>query len=281
MTYASPINVDTKFIDCDFTDSQVRGSYELGCAERDDVTGDRFDVFEDTIGIIPRNQWTDAIRRIDQLGGSADRLVTHVFDQGREGTCTSNQTCAGHMVTQAVQFGRDRVAVLSPISLYMRCAPNSRVGSSVGENLQEARDRGILPQDTLKNRGLMGDFFEHSMSATGYDKRKYSPGWGDTARFFRNDEYYDIRSSDGFVSALLRGFVVGYGRSGHSILAVRPVIRNNDVYVIYINSWGQDWGDTLHNLRGWGYDSPRMYGAGAQRYGCYAIRTAIVPPWER
>jgi hypothetical protein len=78
-----------------------------------------------------------------------------------------------------------------------------------------------------------------------------------------------VRSYDGFITALLRGYPVVYGRSGHSICAVRPVFKGNKLYVKYANSWG-NWGEN-----GYGYDSENMIRAGAS--WAFAVRTVVDP----
>lgn len=228
-----------------------------------DPVGDE-PIFEDAIPLIPREQWASCIKAIDENGGSLDLLVTRIYNQGSEGSCVSNATCQAMEIAQAIRRGKKAVVHLSAISLYKRCGSGPGSGSMVSTNLKEILGVGVLPLDNEENKAR----FAHTMPNTGFYS-KYPDGWKETAIRFRGNEVFDVRSYDGFITALLRGYPVVYGRSGHSICAVRPVYRNGTLYVKYANSWG-NWGDD-----GYGYDSERMIRAGAS--WAFALRTVVDP----
>jgi hypothetical protein len=230
-------------------------------AEADLDQADEEPVFEAAVPIIPREQWPTHISAIDAAGGGLDLLVTRIYDQGREGSCTSNATCQSHEILQNAQYGPHRVVHLSAISLYKRVGSSPMSGSSVSANLRELRSRGALPVEPC------GGLFPHCMSNTGFSQR-YPSGWEATAKLFKGGEYFEIRSYEGFITALLRGYPVVYGRQGHAICAVRPVIRNGRLYVKYANSWHHSWGD-----HGFGYDSESQIRQGAQ--WAFALRSVV------
>jgi hypothetical protein len=260
--YTSPIQIDPRWVDVDFP--TVAG-VSLGAMPREEPFGQAgFPVFEETVPIIPRKEWPDRVEAIDKAGGMCDQLVTRIYNQRQEPSCTSNATGQSNEVVQASQYGKDKVVHLSAISLYMRVGSRSS-GSSVSSNLKEMRDVGILPLDNEANRKA----YPHVMANTGYGT-SYPDGWKDTAKLFRAQEWFDVEGVEGFITALILGFPVVYGRDGHAICGVRPVFINGLIHDKYANSWG-DWGDN-----GYGYDSESKIRAGATRYGCFALRAVVV-----
>ncbi len=220
-------------------------------------------IFEDAIPLIPREAWPAAIKALEDQGGGLDLLVTRIYDQKSEGSCVSNATCQAMEIIQAQRRGRKNVVHLSAISLYQRVASGPGSGSMVSTNLKEILSRGVLPLDNEANKAR----FKHTMPNTGFYLKKPS-GWEETAKRFRGHEVFDIRSYDGFITALLRGYPVCYGRSGHSICAVRPVYRNGQLYVRYANSWSEAFGE-----KGFGYDSEGKIRSGAG--WAFALRTVV------
>jgi len=279
------------FVDCDFSewpqftpgDTTQKDTFEVGEPE-DDPKEPKFGqdlprgppadgvveeeslepVFEDAIPLIPRDQWPTAIKAIDDAGGSLDLLVSRIYDQGQEGSCVSNATCQSLEIAQAIRRGKKHVIHLSAISLYKRVGGSPGSGSMVSANMREILGRGVLPLKSAENDAR----FPHTMPNTGF-YTKYPAGWEKTAIRFRGHEVFDVRSYDGFITALIRGYPVVYGRDGHSICAVRPVYKNGQLYVKYANSWG-NWGD-----KGYGYDSESKIRRGAG--WAFAVRTVVDP----
>ena len=243
---------------------------ESGCNPRDDKLGSQAPIFEGQFDVIPRSEWQNLIEEY----GITDRPnVEEIYDQGQEGACTSNAGGQGVAVTTVDQLGEAYFVKFSAISLYKRCGNSPNSGSTVGKNVQELRNVGILPETKERQKmEKMGLNPSHSMPNTGF----YTPmpvGWQETAKYFRLGEYFDIGSMDGFMSALLNGFTVHYGRRGHSVLGVTPKWQNNQFYVEYANSWNENWGNG-----GFGLDTEsglRRSGA-INQYGAYAYRTIVV-----
>jgi hypothetical protein len=108
------------------------------------------------------------------------------------------------------------------------------------------------------------------MPHTGFYK-PYPAGWEDTAALFRAEEWFEISSLAGMVTANLMGFPVVYGRDGHAIVLVRLTLQGGRLVGVYANSWGK-WGAVLNGMQGFGFDSRSKLTTGANRYGCFALR---------
>ena len=238
-----------------FVDVDGRGD----CKPRSDKCGDTFDVYEASVGLIPRNEWKEASEAIRWQ----ERLVQKIKYQGPENSCAGNASTQALECVTVSQSGAKHWIELSAISLYKQVTRRDD-GSTINSNLDALRSVGCLPVDNAANRNR----FSHTMPPRGFHSN-YPEGWKDTAKLFRVLEWWDIESFDGMVSALLRGFPVVYGRKGHAICGIRPVLRNGVWHIKYANSWGK-WGDN-----GFGYDSERLLSNSTIRsYGAWAPRVA-------
>lgn len=236
------------FVDVDFVKF---ADYVVGDITDRQQLLDKFSDYEQSLGVIPESDWKEIIEEIEYKKLGAEWLVKHVYNQGREGSCVSNATCAAVMCVAAKQFGHNRVPILSPMSLYKRVASGPNTGSTVKDNVDEAMTNGILPVDNPENRNR----FKHVFPATGY-RTRLPDGWQETAAKFLIDEVYVCRDYRSVISAQLRGHYVIVGRQGHSILYLRPTYERGRIYNIYLNSWGDDWGFGLGSVRGgFGVDS--------------------------
>jgi hypothetical protein len=237
------------------------------CLPRDDAPGDMFAVFEDSsVDLIPRSEWKAAAKAIVQQ----ESLVRMIKNQGQEGSCASNATAQAMEMVYNRQRGIEGWVELSAMSLYKRVGRSSQSGSTIGSNLREVRDIGILPSNSDRNKRV----FKHTFPPRGWNNQ-YPSGWKYTANMFRVTEWFDITSFDGFVTALLMGFPVVYGRAGHAICGVRPEYRYGKWHIRYANSWDDDWGD-----EGFGWDSESFISKAIASYGAFAPRvtTNIIQP---
>ena len=216
---------------------------------------------------VPRDQWAEAIKQLNAEKAFAYHYVTRIFNQGNEGSC------AGNMMAQALEtlirmtFGMSQGVALSAMSLYKRCGRTAQSGAGIDQVLLEAAENGILPLDTTDNKRR----FSHTHPATGF-RRRLPVGWEGTANLFQPDEFYELATYDNMVSALLKGFICGYGRKSHAICMVQPVVDGRHVRVKYANSWGSTW-----NGDGFGHDSESLINSrgGLRYYGGWALRTPI------
>lgn len=241
---------------------------ERFCLPRTDRLGAAFPVYEDAVGIIPRSEWPAMLA---EKGRAMRPLVQKIKNQKQEGTCASNACGQGGEVVLVKQFGPEHWVELSAVSLYKRVAPNAQSGSTINDNIREISARGILPADTPANRKLVeAGYFKHVHPAVGFSV-PLPAGWEETAKLFRVPEWFDVRSFEGFVSAILRGAPVFYGRASHAILGVWAVIDQGRLLIEYANSWDVTWGD-----QGFGYDSESFISGAISSYGAVAPRSVTL-----
>ena len=217
---------------------------------------------------VPRDEWATAIKQLDAERSFAYHYVTRIYNQGNEGSCAGNMMAQALETITRMTFGLTAGVDLSAMSLYRRTGTTPNSGSGIDQNIIEAAANGILPLDTAENGGR----FKHTHSATGFRFNPLPKGWQETANLFRPDEFYELQTYDNMVSALLKGFVCGYGRKSHAICMVQPVIDGRHVRVKYANSWGSTW-----NGDGFGHDSESLINSrgGLRYYGGWALRTPI------
>lgn len=249
-----------QFLDVDFTTQPEYVFGDLGAA----LFGSPLQDYATAEEVMTDAEIDAEIERIDQDGGGLDRLVTRIFNQGREGSCVANACAQANQVIQAKQFGRDKVTQLSAISLYDLIGRSASSGAMVSDGLEEMQNVGLLPLDTPENRAKFG---EHVMPATGFKKHRRAPGWQDVAKQFAGVEALIVRSVNALFTALCNGHPVVVGREGHSIMYARPMRRNSRRVVKYANSWGE-WGDG-----GYGYDSESQIRKSAS--WAFALRTVV------
>jgi hypothetical protein len=259
---------ESKFVDVDFTKSQFylpgySSSYRPRlCAG---AFGDKFD-------IIPESQWRDMAKAAAESGGSNSRLITRIYNQLNEGSCVGNMGGQAMEFMQAKTVGLDRVVPISAMSIYKQIGSSPNSGATVHDCIDRLNDTGCLPLDTPGNKTR----FKHTMSHTGF-RQAWPSGWKDTARVFSGMEGFVCRSVSEMVTALLRGFCVGVGRAGHSVLYLEVVFDGSSMFIDYVNSWGEwGFGKGLFSY-GFGRDSVRLFRESAD--WCYAFQATNPERW--
>ena len=266
---------DLYYVDCEFHGEARRIGRRMGCLPKPPAAygfGSISPIFEERFRekVIPRGEWRTLY---DEMRPDYARHKTHQYDQNGEGTCTSNATGGCMSYVWSKQYGRDVGISPCPPSMYRYCASGPNSGSSTSCNMRRARDNGCLLIDDSHNRSIMqrlGLDPSHTCRAVGW-RPSITPAMRETMRQFRVDEFYEISTVDGFFSALLYGFDILYGRSGHAIHGVDIVLRDGTWYCKYDNSWGR-WGDN-----GFGYDSISYINRSRATYGAYAFQSMIAP----
>ncbi len=213
-----------------------------GCNPRKTEFGDCCKVLEDVVDIIPRDKWSGLIGKVDL------RLkVKQVIDQGQIGSCATCSTTQGVMISR--ELAGFNFVMLNPLSIYRITSGGRDNGSSIDENLQQARNVGILPEEYWPySKGFRAD---------------PPDGWEKVAAPYRIDEFFDIEDIEQVGTALLKGFAVVFGWSGHSCIMTS---LKSTTEAEYCNSWG-DWGD-----QGFGRIKLNSINFG---YGVFAIRSPI------
>jgi hypothetical protein len=223
--------------------------------------------FSDVTDMIPESQWRPIFEERKARGLSARSLVTRIFDQGQEGSCVANQCAQAHEMLQAKELGKDRVTLLSPISLYKRIGSSAGSGAYIGDAMDESMETGILPLDTPENRARFGD---KVMPHRGF-REPYPDDWKPTAGLFKFDEAFIGRGLTEMMTALAKLWLVGVGRAGHSILYPEYEYEDDgDLFAPYPNSWTTGWGD-----EGWGKDSRRMMQSASGMFIVYRSTNTI------
>ena len=231
---------------------------------------------EDLFGsdIIRQADWGDVLA---ETGIKTSPLAVYQYDQNGEGLCTANAGAQSFAYCWARQFpslASALVALPSPVAAYRGhgCGSSANSGSSVSCIMRSMQSKGTLLINSAESRKIydaLGLPHEHLLKPTGFSQSfNWRDGaWLETAKHFRIDEMYDVASGEGFITALLKGFNVVYGRQGHAIMAADVADASGKVR--YHNSWG-NWGD-----QGFGYDSYRLISSAAR--GAIAVRSVHIP----
>lgn len=202
--------------------------------------------------VIPQSEWQQWI----ESGVNTSFYVWYVSNQKNVGSCASESGCNGLAAIREAA-GLPRVE-FNPYGVYGRVNGGSDSGSTLSANLKFLRDYGAFPEAVWpRSKG-----WRENPSAAAYAE----------AKKYRIHEFYEVSSWLELGSALLRGWLIYWGYSGHAILGVDLL---SDSKFRYLNSWGQ-----------WGSASPYSsvpYGFGIANassilwaYGVYAFRTPIV-----
>lgn len=219
----------------------------------------------------------EAIEKLEAEKTGAEWLVKEIKNQRNEGSCVGNMGTGGLQLIYAQQHGVEATPVLSAMSVYRNIGSSPQSGAMVSDCLDFISEHGALPQDTPENVAQFGA--DVCTPATGWGTIGRVASWSDkrktVAKKFRLLEWSIFRTYEGIVSALLRGWFVGVGRQGHSIIYVRPAVRNGRVGVVFANSWGggqNGWGFGAGNHpTGFGFDSESTVNSISWAFGMRAI----------
>jgi len=191
-----------------------------------------------------------AIRAERLLRGS----VRGILNQGREGSCVAFSTVAAMQIAGILQFG-DRMPELSPMSLYERIGRSASSGAMIPDGVNEATDRGVLPAYNEPNQAE----FDLTYPMTGFNPRRLKRlDWEPTAKLFRVARVLRVGTVRGWITSLVNGWPIVYGRRGHALCSLFPKFEKGRLFFGYINSWGA-WGDPVNPEagNGLGWDSER------------------------
>lgn len=205
---------------------------------------------------IPPQEWRQYIEGGSQNSG----LVYNVQNQASVGSCGS-ESALGALKLVREAMGLKRVE-FSPYAMYGRVNGGRDVGSSLGANLKHIRDIGSPTERSCPR-------------SKGWRQRMSEAALLEAAEY-KLDEYYEVTNWAEFGSALLQGWIVYWGYSGHAIVAVDII---NESQFIYLNSWGQ-WGtgtqySKQYNDLNYGFGTisrSKIYWP----YGVYCFRSATI-----
>ena len=271
--------------DVEFPKEATRVRRKMGHVAPDQFfcSGDDHPVFEDYDKfMIPRGEWREAYDHAMSIGGDQAWLIKMILDQNGFGTCTSFACAQAMMIQWIRQFGKDNYIQIAPTSIYPHCARSGNSGSSVSCITRRAKETGVLLTDTSHNKSMLqklGLDQSHVIDGVQWNAGTRCPQdwYGKTAKHFKIKEAFSISTVEGMFSAVLSGFTIVYGRSGHAICGTWLEPEGNSWILLYANSWGS-WGRTLHDLRGYGEDSESYLSRTGAARGAVAIRTITEAP---
>jgi hypothetical protein len=177
--------------------------------------------------------------------------VRYILDQDGIGSCAA-ESADQLLATMIANDLNLAPPVFNPWFNYQKTSGGRDNGSVIGHNVEDLVERGACPEEVWPR----------------------SKGWRTTpsrealrvAKFFRLRKYFYVKTRKEFVSALLQGYCVHFGYTGHAIVAVQYLGNGK---ILYVNSWDKSWGDngfgvlSLDKVRydygAYGYDTMRTW----------------------
>lgn len=272
--------VNPKFVDVDFDidANKIKGFRGLiiDPAEKSDAPQFRAE------WIVPRAEWKDRIEQAEREKTALPFFRKARNNQSPESSCVHN---AGEVVRDSMrnkQLGEKWMVKCSPMSSYCRVTTRRGSGSTMWGALQilkaGIRGNGQLPEKNPRNLAMFGDYCVHQNTPfiSNNGRNYFKSDWESIAQWFTVVEWYAISSYEEFISALIRGWGVCYGRSGHSIAGMQAVWYKNQAICKYLDSYGHGRGED-----GYLFDSPNKMSTG----GAWCCREVTLPPnlarpWE-
>lgn len=270
--------VNPKLVDVDFDRETIDGFRGLivDPAEKSEAPQFRAE------WIIPRAEWKDRIEQAEREKTALPFFRKARNNQSPESSCVYNAAEVVSGTMRNVMLGEKWSVKSSPMSGYCRATKRRNSGSTMWGALQNlkagVRGNGFLPEKNPRNIAMFGDFCVHQNTPfiPNNGQGHFPEGWEDIAQWFTVVEWYSIDSYEEFISALIRGWGVCYGRSGHSIAGMQAVWHKNQAICKYLDSYGHGRGED-----GYLFDSPNKMATG----GAWCCREVILPPnlarpWE-
>lgn len=171
--------------------------------------------------LVPREDWKRFAE--SRFHKSQRSWYPYTSDQNGRGSCAS-ETKDNTFAALAHRQGLPLV-VFNPLGTYHFVSGGRDGGSSIGENLKFGMTNGCYPEEVWPR---YKDF-----------RAKPSTEASRIAKFFLIREFFRVTSTPEFVSALLQGYLVAAGYTGHSISFCQFIYPST---LVYKNSWG-NWGD--------------------------------------
>lgn len=182
---------------------------------------DRCDPLKSQIEIIPEKYWEEqAAKRWHKARRYRYR---YTYDQDGIGSCAAESAygCKGACDTRQglpMVFG-------NPLGTYHTTSGGRDRGSVIGDNMELIRDEGCFPEEVWpRSKGFRAEPSAEAKKIAG---------------FFKLKEFFYIETIAELVSALLQGYDVQGGYSGHAVAFMQYLGRR---LALFKNSWG-NWGD--------------------------------------
>lgn len=204
---------------------------------------------ETNITIIPENYW-------DELSSSQWHQIKterylYTSDQNGIGDCAAeSKDNTKHALDT---FHGQPLIIYNPLGTYYTTSGGRDNGSVIGDNLEFGREKGCFPEEVWSR-------------SNGWKKQPSNEAY-EIASYFKIREFFYVEDIKEFVSALLQGYYVHAGYSGHAVSFCCYMGRG---VLKFKNSWG-DWGEN-----GFGTLKASQINFG---YGAYAYKD-IVPYYD-
>jgi len=182
---------------------------------------DRCPPVSSVIEEIPERYWDELAS--SKWHASKREQYRYTSDQNGIRSCAAESACN----TKAACDTRQGLplVVYNPLAMYHTTSGGRDNGSVIGDNLEYGRETGCVPEELWpRAKGWRAAPSREAIQV---------------ARFFRIREFYYVETVRQFVSALLQGYNIHAGYSGHAVSFVRYLGRGR---VEFKNSWG-NWGD--------------------------------------
>ncbi len=190
-----------------------------GCLERKTKVGECCPLLREKVNIIPQEEWADHIGEV-----TLKHFVKSILMQAGDNSCASEATTQAMMTCEAFE-GKPHV-LLNPLTLYCFTSGGRNRGSTLDENLIQAREVGILP-DSIWPRA------EHA-----WNEKPPLDLFKEHAH--KIGEFADADSTQEFGSGLIAGYGGVYARRVHALFAHELL---NEMRFGFTNSYDYDWGD--------------------------------------
>ena len=169
--------------------------------------------------VIPEEYWEKACLSEWHNKNREDRF-RYTLDQNGKGSCAA-ESATGIKAALDTKQGLPEV-LYNPWSVYWFTSGGSDRGSVIGDNVEYLRDKGVCPEEVWpRSKGWRAEPSEEAKQI---------------ALQMRIVEFFYIENITELVSALLQGFDVHGGYSGHAIAFCRYLGNGN---LRYKNSWGE------------------------------------------
>ncbi len=190
---------------------------KTGCLLRTTRPGELCSLFEEKVGVMDPEEWEPFIGKI-----KLSSCVKWILDQNGNGSCATESPSQAVMTLR--EFKGQPVQLLNPLFVYHHTSGGRDRGSNIDTNLAFIRDKGIAPESVWSR-------------SKGFYTRPSDEAY-EAALENRIDEFFDITTTAGVGTSLVKGWPVVYGWQGHSCVLVDLLSKT---HALYANSWGKNW----------------------------------------
>lgn len=277
-----PVEINPDWVDIDFAETQPDNPDFAGCLDPFGSEPEPFGVsWPSGVPVLKSNEWAAyKQKQKDELGTDRPgRLYLEPHnDQSPESSCVLNATEVAFRFSRNKAIGKMWEMKISPMWMYQYICSGRHSGSYTMDAMRFITETGGCPESssaksqnpslTLCHRRATSLCPYTYHQNTPYEgKRKYEIA-KNTAKYFRVTQWITLQGDDQFATALLYGWPIVNGRSGHSICHCDLIQDGRNWYSEYLDSYDSDRGDN-----GRLYDTQRMWTTS----GAWAAASVVIP----